>query len=117
MSAALRRWKRVKMDVRVRLWREQTDGVVVVLRSFELGEGGMSVYTPEPMALGTMVRVSFSLPNGDLLHLHAIVRNQRGFRCGLEFVKLGDTDRAALARFVERSQGLAADSLSDEANA
>jgi c-di-GMP-binding flagellar brake protein YcgR len=102
MSSADRRWKRVKLDVRVKLRRgEEAEDTATVVRSYELSEGGMSVYAPEQMEIGTLVVVCFTLPGGgEALRLHAMVRNQRGFRCGLEFVKVSDAERAELARYL-----------------
>ena len=102
-AEAGRRWKRVKVDVRVKLWREpETEDSATVVRSFELGQGGMSVYAPEQMGVGTRVVVSFTVPGlSKPLRLHGVVRNVRGFRCGMEFEKVSDAERAELARCLE----------------
>jgi c-di-GMP-binding flagellar brake protein YcgR len=108
-SAAERRWKRVKLDVRVKLWRDpEAEDAATVVRSYELSQGGMSVYAPEQMEIGTPMEVSFTLPPGDkVLRFHAVVRNVRGFRCGLEFVKVSDAERAGLARYLGSKAGVA----------
>ena len=102
--AADRKWKRMKLDIRVKLWRdpEAEDSAAAVVRSCELSQGGMSVYAPEQMEVGTRVVVSFTLPGvNKALRLHGVIRNVRGFRCGLEFVKVSDAERAELARCLE----------------
>ena len=93
---------RVKVDVRVKLWRDpEAEDAATVVRSYELSQGGMSVYAPEQMEIGTPLVVSFTLPPGDkALRFHAIVRNLRGFRCGLEFVKVSAAEGAELARYL-----------------
>jgi len=101
--AADRKWKRVKLDIRVKLWRDpQAEDSAAVVRSCELSQGGMSIYAPEQLEVGTRVVVSFTLPGANkALRLHGVIRNVRGFRCGLEFVKVSDAERAELARCLE----------------
>ena len=102
MSSAERRWKRVKVDLRVRLrrWEEKEDAARP-MRSFELSEGGMSVYAPDVLEVGTFVMVALSLPPEErALRLRAVVRNRRGFRCGLEFIDPPDAARLEIARFL-----------------
>ena len=102
-SVADRKWKRVKVDVRVKLWLDPAgEGSAVVVRSYEMGQGGMSVYAPEQLEVGRQVVVSFAVPKVDkALRFHAVVRNVRGFRFGLEFLKVSDAERAELARCLE----------------
>ena len=102
-SAADRRYRRVKVDVRVKLWLDPAgEGSAVVVRSYEMGPGGMSVYAPEQIELGALVVVGFALSASEqALRFHAIVRNKRGFRYGLEFVDVSDAERAELARYLE----------------
>lgn len=102
MSATQRRWKRVKVDVRVKLRRwEEADNAASVMRSCELSEGGMSVYAPDGLEVGTFVMVAFSLPPDEkALRLRAVVRNRRGFRCGLQFVDPPDAARLEIARYL-----------------
>ena len=102
-SAADRRWKRMKVDVRVKLWLDPAgEGSAVVVRSYEMGQGGMSVYAPEQIELGALVVVGFAFSaSAKALRFPAIVRNKRGFRYGLEFVDTSDAERAELARYLE----------------
>jgi c-di-GMP-binding flagellar brake protein YcgR len=97
-----RRWKRVKVDIRVRIrpWDEPDENSSVV-RTYEMSEGGMSVYASETLDVGTEIMVELSLPaevRG--LRLRAVVRNRRGFRCGMQFVDLPEEDRAEIARYL-----------------
>ena len=102
MSATQRKWKRVKVDIRVRLRRwEEKETAAAVMRSCELSEGGMSVYAPDGLEVGTFVMVAFSLPPEEkALRLRAVVRNRRGFRCGLQFVDPTEAERLEIARYL-----------------
>ncbi len=104
-SAADRKWKRVQVDVRVKLWLDaEGAGSAVVVRSYEMGPGGMSVYAPEQIELGAPVVVGFALSaSAKALRFAAVVRNKRGFRYGLEFVGVSDAERVELARYLETS--------------
>jgi c-di-GMP-binding flagellar brake protein YcgR len=102
VSSPVRKWKRVKVDIRVRLRRwEEKDSAASVMRSSELSEGGMSVYAPDGLEVGTFVMAAFSLPPEErALRLRAVVRNRRGFRCGLEFIDPPEADRLEIARYL-----------------
>jgi PilZ domain-containing protein len=102
-SAVDRKWERVKVDVRVRLWLDPAgEGSAMVVRSYEMGQGGMSVYAPEQIEVGALVVVGFALSGSETaLRFHGIVRNKRGFRYGLEFLDTSDAERAELARCLE----------------
>jgi c-di-GMP-binding flagellar brake protein YcgR len=92
----------VKVDIRVKLrrWEEAEDAATVV-RSFELSEGGMSVYAPNGLGAGTCVVVVFSLPPEErALRIRAMVKHRLGFRCGLEFVDLPAAERAEIVRYL-----------------
>lgn len=103
LNSPLRKWKRIKIDVRVRVRRsEYPDDAVVVVRSYAMSEGGMSVYAPESMGIGTLVIVEFALPGTSReLRLSAQIRNRYGFRCGMEFMELAAADRMLIQRFLQ----------------
>lgn len=102
MSSPVRRWKRVKVDIRVKLRRwEEADSAASVMRSFELSEGGLSVFAPGGLDVGTFVMLAFTLPPEEKpLRIRAVVRNRRGFRCGLEFMDLPSASRSEIARYL-----------------
>jgi c-di-GMP-binding flagellar brake protein YcgR len=103
-----RRWTRLKVDIRVKIrrWEEPEDAMSVV-RTYELSEGGMSIYASETLEIGTFLQVVFSLPAvASPLRLRAVVRNRRGFRCGLEFVDPPATERHELTRYLGATEGL-----------
>jgi c-di-GMP-binding flagellar brake protein YcgR len=99
----------VKVDIRVKLRRwEEAETAASVMRSCELSQGGMSVYAPDGLEVGTFVMVAFSLPPEEkALRIRAVVRNRRGFRCGLQFVDLAAADRSEIVRFLEVLEGAA----------
>lgn len=102
MDSSIRRWKRTKIDIRVRLRRlDLADHAGVVVRTYEMSEGGLSLYTPEPLPLDTPVQLEIALPGtGHAFSAKAQVRNRRGFRQGLEFVDIAPRDRAAIRRYL-----------------
>jgi len=102
VRAAVRRWKRIKVDVRVKLrrWDEPEENATIV-RTFEMGEGGMSVYASELLEIGTELMAEFSIQaGGPPLQVRAVVRNRRGFRCGVEFVDLDLRQAAEIRRYL-----------------
>lgn len=102
MNAPVRRWKRVRVDIRVRLRRwEEPEEATAVVRSYELSEGGLSVYASESLEIGAMLLVEFSVPTAEKpLRACAVVKNRRGFRCGLEFVDLSEKAKAEILRYL-----------------
>ena len=116
-SEADRKWKRVKVDVRVKLWLDPAgEGSAVVVRSYEMGPGGLSVYAPEQIELGAPVVVAFTLAaSGKPLRFPAVVRNKRGFRYGLEFIEVSQTQRAELVRYLEPLEEHSGGPLTDAA--
>jgi c-di-GMP-binding flagellar brake protein YcgR len=96
------------VDIRVRLRRwEEAEEAAAVVRSYELSEGGMSVYAPERLEMGSFVVVAFSLPpEENVMRIRAVVKYRRGFRCGLEFVDLSATGRMEIAKYLESLAGV-----------
>lgn len=102
MNSPVRRYKRVKVDIRARIRRlgEAEDSALVV-RTYEMSEGGMSIYAPETLSTGTGLQVELSLPgSSDAMHLRSVVRNRRGFRCGVEFMDVSVAERARIAHYL-----------------
>lgn len=77
-------------------------GPRMVSRVRDLSAGGLFVSTRDPMPVGTVVEMLFSLPEGEI-RMKGIVRfseKERGF--GVEFTKMGPTDRARLLGLLRR---------------
>ena len=108
MDAPRRRWKRVKVDIRVRIrrWEEPEEDAAIV-RTYELSEGGMSVYASETLVIGTVMLVELTLPTLEKgLRIRAVVRNRRGFRCGMEFMDLAATAKSEIVRYLAEAEGV-----------
>jgi c-di-GMP-binding flagellar brake protein YcgR len=102
-----RKWTRLKVDIRVKIRRwEEPEEASSVVRTYELSEGGMSVYASETLDIGTFLQVVLTLPGAARpLRFRAVVRNRRGFRCGLEFVDPPAAEKSELASFLAMLEG------------
>ena len=73
-----------------------------VSRVRTLGMGGAFILAPISPALGTNLKLIFQVPGG-VVSADAVVRNiVPGEGMGVEFTKLGATDRALLEKLLER---------------
>ena len=71
-----RRWSRHKIDVRLRVLIGGAHGTAVFGRGNILSEGGMGVYIPQSIAIGTEVALEVSFPySAAEVTLSAVVRN------------------------------------------
>jgi c-di-GMP-binding flagellar brake protein YcgR len=91
------------VDIRVRLRRvDDPENIKAIVRTYEMSEGGMSVYVPESLEMGAVVLAEFTLPQETTpLRLRAVVRNRKGFRFGLEFADIALYDRSFIVRFLD----------------
>ena len=88
----------------------------MVVRSYEMGQGGISVCAPEQIDLGAFVVVGFAIgAPGKAFRFPAVVRNKRGFRYGLQFTGVSDAERSELARCLESFDEKMGGSLTDAA--
>lgn len=107
MNAVKRKWKRIKVDIRVRIrcW-DEPESAYAVVRTYELGVGGLSLYALKVLPVGTLVRIELGLPAAaGKFDLTAIVRNQRGFRLGMEFMDPPEAARLEIQRYVTAEAG------------
>ena len=101
MNAPIRKWQRFEIDVRGKVRRSEETDSTVVLRTYVMSEGGMGVYAPGSLEIGTHVLVEFSLPGTSReLRLPALIRNRCGFRCGMEFTGLAASDRSLIRSYL-----------------
>lgn len=94
----VRRYLRLSSNISVRVFHgaKHTSG-----RGHDIGAGGMAIYVPIELAVGTSVNISFQLPYSRMvLGVHAIVRNSDGFRYGVEFVDLTSAEVEEIKRIV-----------------
>jgi len=102
VNAPTRKWKRFKVDIRIRIRRSDEAGVeTTAARAFELSEGGMSVYASEALEVGTPIQLELLLLSTDKpLRVRAMVRSRRGFRCGMEFMELAAADKSEIQAYL-----------------
>ena len=92
----VRRYSRLSTNIAVRVFlgAKNTLG-----RGHDIGAGGMAVYVPVELAVGTSVNLSFQLPYSRIAFgVSAIVRNSDGFRYGLGFVDLTSAEAEEIKR-------------------
>jgi hypothetical protein len=95
--AAVRRYDRSSLNIAVRLFLEK--GQFTTGRGHDVGAGGMAIYVPLELAVGTSVKISFQLPYSRMVFgVRAIVRNSNGFRYGVEFVHLTSAEAEEIKR-------------------
>lgn len=83
----------------------QSSGERIVSRVATLGMGGLFIATPEPPAVGEIVKLYFEVPGGEV-RARAIVRDsQQGKGMGVEFTAMGHEARARLHRLLKRLLG------------
>jgi hypothetical protein len=69
-------------------------------RCVVIAEGGLAAILPEPISVGSVVKLQLHLPTyPTAIAVWAIVRNELRLRHGFEFVSLTDLERAAIRRF------------------
>ncbi len=67
-----------------------------------LGLGGLFIRTPNPPALGTVLKLVFEVPSGDV-RARAVVRNVKpGEGMGIEFTGMNYEDRARLSILLKK---------------
>jgi c-di-GMP-binding flagellar brake protein YcgR len=100
----MRRYPRVKSDIRVRVFVPPKDPTSDSFgRGYDISESGMALYVPLELAVGQQVLVVLEVPQCRIrLALPATVRNGNGYRYGVEFVALSNTERKELKRALAR---------------
>jgi Tfp pilus assembly protein PilZ len=84
------------------VWVAWQDGArQEVSRVQDLNIGGLFVATDSPVALGTVVTVLLSVPEGEIRG-RAVVRNVAPTGMGVEFVELREQDSARLQMLISR---------------
>lgn len=102
-GAALRRWTRYKIDVRLKV-SFAADGKQSSAfgRANSLSRGGLGAYIPCSIGVGTTVALELTFPYSSTeARLDAIIRSCEGFRYGLEFTRVPSDIQALLAKHCE----------------
>ena len=98
-----RRWERFRLDIKIRARFQRPGGSQIVLgNGSDVSEGGMSAYLPAELKDAELITLELSLPYASRsLFLKAAVRYRDGYRYGLEFQEVADTERDILRRSLQ----------------
>lgn len=93
----------MKSDIRVRVFFPPRNSTTDSFgRGYDLSQAGMAIYVPLELAVGQQVLVMLEVPQCHVrLGLTAVVRNANGYRYGVEFQDLSNTERKELTRALE----------------
>jgi hypothetical protein len=98
----LRRYPRIATPTGVWVAWQQDGQKQSVSRVCDLNVGGLFVSTSAPAAVGTLISVLFSVPEGEIRG-HATVRNVKtGEGMGVQFTAMGGQDTERLRKLVAR---------------
>ena len=96
-----RRFLRVKLP-RGMLVAWQHSGGRAVSRVATLGLGGLFIATSDPVAVGTVMKIVFDVPGGEV-RARAIVKNVKaGQGMAVAFIDMGYADRARLGQLLKK---------------
>ncbi len=98
-----RRWKRYKVDLRVKVAYSR-DGAKLVAhgRGQDVSEGGMALFVPVELEMTDIIEIDFTLPySSTALRLKAGLRNRTGFRYGIEFLGMTENQKQSIRRLCE----------------
>ncbi len=94
-----RRFSRFSLEARVALYAGQVEPKAYG-RAVDMSEGGLSVLTVDELTIGERLTVAFTIPQlNQTFRMECVVRTQEGYKYGLEFLKISDTDRKDLSEF------------------
>jgi hypothetical protein len=95
----VRRHERIPINVLVRFFLGE--GKVTNGRAYDIAEGGMYIYVPLDLTVGTVMNISFQLPYSRMVFgVQAIVRHGNGFHYGVEFVNFTSSEAAEIERII-----------------
>ena len=96
----MRRFPRYKIDIAVRVTVVKTfEKQGFVARGSELSENGLAAYVPAELNLGDRLSLDMMLPySREALSVVAIIRNRNGFRYGMEFKDITESQRQTILR-------------------
>ncbi len=79
-----RLYPRYKLDVEIQVYARNRE--VVRGHTVDISESGISAMLREEIRLDEIVRLEFTLPDGDV-EIHATVRQRNAFRYGFQFLE------------------------------
>ena len=97
----IRRYKRVPLAKGIHVaWQASSRKEVSRIRT--LGLGGLFIATRNPPPIGTILKLVFEVPNGDV-RARAVVRNvEPGAGMGIEFTGMNYEDRGRLTQVLQK---------------
>jgi PilZ domain len=99
--AASRRYPRIALSKGLLVAWQCSDGKGVS-RVATLGLGGLFISAPDPPPVGTLVKLLFDVPDGEV-RARAVVKNvEAGSGMAVAFVDMGYSDRARLNQLLKR---------------
>ena len=99
--AVKRRFSRIALPKGMLIAWEHS-GRRCVSRVATLGLGGLFIATPDPPAVGALVKVVFDVPGGEV-RARAIVKNVKaGEGMAIAFIDMGYADRARLDQLLKK---------------
>ncbi len=97
-----RRYPRVELPKGTLVAWETGGGQRVVCGVGGLSLGGLFISTPEPLPVGSIVKLLFELPEGDIRARGEVRHVQPGQGMGVRFTFMGYEDRARLRHLLNR---------------
>lgn len=95
--AKARRWRRYKVEVRVKVMLANRGAVYG--QGSDISEGGMALFLPTELEPGQPINAELTLPYcREKVVLRGAIRNRDGFRYGVEFSALTDHEKLLIQR-------------------
>jgi hypothetical protein len=97
----VRKSDRYPVDVRIKLSYSK-DGFLqrADARALDIGPNGIAVNSPLHLPVDAAVELDITLPGSRVpLRVKAMIRNRKGFRYGVEFLSITDSQRKDIAKF------------------
>ena len=95
-----RKWKRYRVEMRLKIFL-QKDGPLkfTFAQGSDISEGGLAAYIPLELSPGESVEIEFVFPYSKAtIRVVANVVNKNGFRYGMAYSKIADSDREILLK-------------------
>jgi len=92
-----RRFRRYRTNLPLRVRTQE--GHHLSGHCFVIAEAGLGASLPEPIPVGSVVQLQFSLSTNSTLRVSAFVRNEVNLSYGFEFATLTDSERLVIKRF------------------
>ncbi|HYA96706.1 MAG TPA: PilZ domain-containing protein [Methylomirabilota bacterium] len=98
--SSARRYQRVRLGKRISVaWQDASRSELGHVKA--LGLGGLFISTRNPPPVGTILKLVFDVPHGEV-RARGIVRNiEPGLGMGIEFTGMGYEDRGRLSRLLK----------------